>query len=136
MRHEYSKWIFALAVGVGLSIWAYRVATNPEPARRKALEISVAQQARDIVSTYVDAATDLQYVDPLQPNHKIGDSYILPADQGWQVSGYYRRQDDDQWHPFLVDLTSESELTLLSVKDANDDLIRRAMLDPLFSAIP
>lgn len=79
---------------------------------------------------------ELQLVDPLSPDRKVGKVYIWPIGGGWEVSGHYRRGDRDVWHPYLMKLDSASQLVSLAVKDDNDRLIGMSANDPKFSAVP
>ncbi len=59
-----------------------------------------------------------EFVDPLAPDRKVGKVYVYRADEGWEVSGYYRRDEGDQWHAYLIALNSTLLTTNLKVKDA------------------
>jgi len=135
-RHRYIQWIVAIAVGVVLSLLAFQRVTDPEPARQKLIEEGVVMEARLLLTSYVLPGGELQLVDPLAPDRKIGKVYIWPLDDGWEVSGYYRRNAQDPWHPFLMNLDAESSLTSLAVKDSNERLIGMSAQDPNFSAVP
>jgi hypothetical protein len=130
------QWIVAIAVGVMLSLLVFDRATDPEPMRRKAIEEAVVLEARLLLLSYVLPGGELQLVDPLAPDRKVGKVYIWPDDNGWEVSGYYRRDEQDPWHPFLMILDASSELTSLAVKDRNERLIGMSARDPKFSAVP
>ena len=134
--HKYMQWIVAIAIGIILSLLAFQRATDPEPARRKAIEEGVVMEARLLLTSYVLPGGELQLVDPLAPDRKIGKVYIWPVDDGWEVSGYYRRNAQDPWHPFLMNLDAASSLTSLAVKDSNERLIGMSAQDPSFSAVP
>jgi hypothetical protein len=128
--------VFALGVGVALSLYMYQRVTDPAPAMQRAREEAVVHTARTILRGYVGTANGLQIVDPLAPDRKVGKSYIYPAAAGWEVSGHYRRHARDRWHPFLMQLDPESNLITLSVKDADAALQRTAAEDPKFKAVP
>lgn len=115
----------AFAVGFAIAFYAYRWVTDPERALQRAREESVVQHARMILTQYVGGADDLQLVDPLAPDRKVGKVFIYPVDAGWQVSGYYRRDDRDGWHPWLMDLDVRMNLVHLSIQD-DDNALRRA----------
>jgi len=135
-RHRYMQWIVAIAVGIILSLLVFERSTDPEPARQKAIEEAVVLEARLLLLSYVLPGGELQLVDPLAPNRKVGKTYIWPVDTGWEVSGFYRRDQQDRWHPFLMNLDSSSRLTLLAVKDSNERLIGMSARDPKFAAVP
>ena len=135
-RHRYLRWVVAIVFGVILSLLVFQRSTDPEPTRQKAVEESVVMEARLHLVSYVLPGGELQLVDPLTPDRKVGKTYIWPADDGWEVSGYYRRDPQDPWHPFLMNLDASSELTSLAVKDSNERLIGMSAQDPNFSAVP
>ena len=93
-------------------------------------------EARLHLVSYVLPGGELQLVDPLAPDRKVGKTYIWPVDDGWEVSGFYRRSAQDPWHPFLMSLDASSALTSLAVKDSNERLIGMSAQDPNFSAVP
>lgn len=133
---SYMKWIISIGIGVILALQAYQLVTDPEPARRQVIEEAVVREARQILQSYVVPGQELQLVDPLAPNRKIGKVYIWPADNGWDVSGYYRRDKLDHWHPYLMSLDLNSQLRSLAVRDDNDRLIGMSSQDDHFSAVP
>ena len=135
-KHRYMRWIVAIAVGVMLSLLAFQRSTDPEPTRQKAEQEAVVRGARLHLISYVLPGGELQLVDPLAPDRKVGKTYIWPIDDGWEVSGYYRRDAQDPWHPFLMSLDSAAELTSLAVKDSNERLIGMSAQDLNFSAVP
>jgi hypothetical protein len=136
INHRVTRWIFAFAAGLLLSLYAFERISDPEPARERAREEAVVLTARGILQRYVAPRQSLDMVDPLQPNRKIGKVYVYPADAGWEISGHYRRNVDDRWHPYLMSLDGEMRLTSLAVKDADERLLALSSRDPKFSAAP
>jgi len=134
--HRHTRWIFALVVGALVALWAYKRSTDPEPAERRRLEEAVVAESREILASYVSPGRELQLVDPLAPNRKIGKVYIWPNDRGWEVSGYYRRDETDLWHPYLMQLDERAELVSLAVKDGNPRLMGLSAQDERLSAVP
>ena len=130
------RWAFAISVGVALALLAFQRATDPVPAQQRAIEEAVVRESRQILVSYVYPEGELQLVDPLAPDRKIGKSYIWPVEGGWEVSGYYRRDGSDHWHPYLMNLDSASGLRSLAVRDGNQRLIGMSAQDDRFSAIP
>jgi hypothetical protein len=130
------SWVVACAVGIVLSLYAFQRISDPEPAMRRAREEAVVLAAREILQSYVAPAEELQLVDPLQRNRKVGKVYVYPAETGWEVSGHYRRDVSDAWHPYLMSLDETVGLTSLAVKDGNERLLGLSAQDPKFSAIP
>lgn len=92
-------------------------------------------QSRGILEDTV-ASGRLDIVDPLAPNRKVGKVYIYPSDAGWEVSGYYRRDDTDLWHPYLMQLDSEFALSRLKLSDQDPALIERGNDDPRIEVLP
>ena len=85
------RWTVAITVGLVLALLAFQKATDPEPARQRAVEEAVVLESRQILLSYVFPEGELQLVDPLAPDRKVGKAYVWPVDSGWEVSGYYRR---------------------------------------------
>ena len=136
VNHNVMRLVFALGVGLALSSYMYQRVTDPAPGRQRAQEEAVVHTARTLLQAYIGSGDDLQIVDPLAPDRKVGKAYIYPAAAGWEVSGHYRRHDRDRWHPFLMQLDPESNLITLSVKDSDADLRRTAAEDPKLQAVP
>jgi hypothetical protein len=130
------KWLVAWGVGIALAAFAYRLVTDPQPARQRAAEIGIVLDAREILSSYVLPGGELQLVDPIAPDRKVGKVYIMPDGGNWEVSGFYRRNESDRWHPYLMRLEGDSELLSLAVRDSNERLIGMSAQDERFSAVP
>ena len=127
-----------LVVSVSVAFLSYQWITNPEPRAERALQESVVVAAREVLKSVVVADT-IEIVDPLATNRKIGKAYIYrDGDKGdnggWVVSGFYRRDENDRWHPFLMNLNGELVVEHLKVGDSNVDMIERAENDPKFEA--
>ncbi len=131
--HRIIRPVVAFSVGIVLALYAFERISDPGPARQRAWEEAVVFSAREILKSYVPADGEIEIVDPLAPNRVAGKVYIYPADNGWEVSGYYRRNESDRWHPFLMSLSEKVELVSLSVRDADEKLAAAADDDPKFS---
>ncbi len=116
MNHRIGAVVFGVVVGLAVALFAYRWITDPEPRAARAQEERVVAAAR-LGLTEIVAAGELEIVDPLAPNRKVGKVYVYPEPPGWAVSGYYRRGDSDRWHPFLVTLREDLALDRLKVRD-------------------
>ncbi len=92
--------------------------------------------ARDILQSYVSPGNAIEIVDAVSPASQVGKVYIYPTDEGWELSGHYRRDENDRWHPYLMALNGEAGLVSLAVQDGNDRLIGMSAQDPRFSAVP
>ena len=130
INHKVTGLLFAFSVGILLSVYAYRVVTNPEPAQQRAREEAAVMASRAIVADILSAHESLEIVDPLAPDRVVGKTYIYPAADGWDISGHYRRNARDQWHPYLVSLDENLQLRSFSARDAAADLVERAATDP------
>lgn len=102
------------------------------PRAKRAEEENVVSVSRQILSAKVGVGP-LLIVDPLSPNRKIGKVYIYREGQQWAVSGYYRRDETDLWHPYLMDIGQDLELVRLKIND--DILIERAKTDPTITVL-
>ena len=136
INHKVVRPVIALIIGVMLALYVYQRITDPEPRAQRAREEAIVFTAREILQSYVSPRQQLEIVDPLSPNRKVGKVYIYPADGGWELSGHYRRDEVDRWHPYLMSLDGAAELESLAVRDANDRLIGMSSQDPKFSAVP
>jgi hypothetical protein len=136
LTHRVARFSIALGVGLALSLSAYRCVTDPEPAMQRAKEEAAVLAARGILRHYIGPSPELRIVDPVSPNRKVGKSYIYPTEAGWEISGHYRRDDTDHWHPFLMALNPDASLANLSVRDSPDSFPAEARQDPKFNAQP
>jgi hypothetical protein len=128
------RYVVASAIGLLLAFYAYQRVTDPRSAMQRAEEEAAVLAARDILRGYVGPGNALQIVDPLAPDRAVGKVYVYPADSGWDVSGHYRRDHSDRWHPFLMRLDAGRSLVSLSVQDAR--LRTRAAGDPKLTVSP
>ncbi|MGH8222597.1 MAG: hypothetical protein ACREQZ_06455 [Woeseiaceae bacterium] len=136
MSHRVLRWVVAFGVGLGLALYALQRISDPEPRLQRVREEAVVRAAREILSRYVAPVGELEIVDPLAPDRKVGKSFIYPTDSGWELSGHYRRGEGDAWHPYLIRLDEAAELESLAVRDDHDRLIGLSVTDPRFSAVP
>ena len=129
--HRTISLVVAFSVGIMLALFAFDWVADPEPAMQRAREEAVVRSTREILRSYI--AGDIEIVDPLATRRAVGKAYIYPADDGWEVSGHYRRDASDRWHPFLMALDAKATLVMLSVRDSDAALAARAMNDPRLS---
>lgn len=129
MRNRPGSIVFGVAVGLVVAVLSYRWITAPEQRVQRALEEDVVLEARALLAARLQLDTP-DIVDALAPRRSVGKSYVYPADGGWELSGYYRRGNADDWHPWLMRLDSDRALLLLRVRDDHPDLVRAARLDP------
>ena len=116
MNHDIGKLVFGLVVGVLVAVFSYRWIMNVEPRDDRLEEESVVVASRVLLEATLVIGS-LQIVDPLAPDRVVGKAYVYPRENEWEVSGFYRRNDDDLWHPYLVTLNAELGLVHLKVSD-------------------
>ena len=124
--------MFAVVVGVVVALLSYRWISDPAPKiERERQEQAVAESRRLLADTL--SIRDLELVDPLEPNRKVGKAYIYPIADGWEISGYYRRNENDRWHPYLMSLSQSLALETIKVRDSEVALVERAENNPKLS---
>ncbi len=121
MNHRVGQSLFALVVGLAVAVFAYQWITDPAPREQRQVEERAVLASRDLLVSAV-GVTSLEIIDPLAPNRKVGKVYIYAEEPGWAVSGYYRRDEDDRWHPYLLSMTADLELHALKAEDAALDI--------------
>ena len=136
ISHKVVRPLVAVTVGLVLALYSYQRITDPEPGLQRATEEAIVMVARDILQSYVSPGNLIEIVDAVSPASKVGKSYVYPTDDGWELSGHYRRDENDRWHPYLMVLNGDAGLKSLAVQDGNDRLIGMSAQDPKFSAVP
>ncbi|MEE8221739.1 MAG: hypothetical protein V3R21_08260 [Woeseiaceae bacterium] len=136
ISHKVVRPLVAVTVGLVLALYSYQRITDPEPGLQRAIEEAIVMVARDILQSYVSPGNLIEIVDAVSPASKVGKSYVYPTDDGWELSGHYRRDENDRWHPYLMVLNGDAGLKSLAVQDGNDRLIGMSAQDPKFSALP
>ncbi len=128
MPRQPGSLVFGLALGLVIAVFAYRWITAPDARNQRLLEEAVVAESRVLLTERLrlDAA---ELVDPLAPRRSVGKSYVYPAEGGWEVSGYYRRDASDEWHAFLMRLDTDRKLVHLRVQDDDPRLARLAGRD-------
>ncbi len=127
--------MFAVVVGVVVALLSYRWISDPAPKiERERQEHAVSESRRLLAETL--SIRDLELVDPLLQNRKVGKVYIYPVADGWEISGYYRRGENDRWHPYLMSLSQSLALETLKVRDSEAVLIERAASNPKLNVTP
>jgi hypothetical protein len=135
MDHRVGRVVFALVIGLLVASFSYRWITNPEGRVERALQESVVELSRGHLRLAV-GIDSLEIADPLSPNRKAGKVYIYAEGAGWAISGHYRRNENDRWHPYLMMLDAGQGLISLKLKDRDPALIERAASDPLLEISP
>lgn len=125
MNHRIGRVAFALIVGSIVAVSSYRWITDPGGREERELQVRVVEVSRGHLRDQVGIES-LEIVDTLAPNRVAGKAYVFPEGDGWSVSGYYRRDDNDGWHPFLMSLRPDLTLVSLKVQDRDSELLGRA----------
>ena len=113
MQQRKGGFVFALAVGLVVAFVSYQWITDPGPREERARQEAAVRNSRAALEEFV-AAGPLEIVDPLAPRRRVGKVYVYPLQAGWEVSGYYRRDEQDLWHPYLVVLDADLQLVALA----------------------
>jgi hypothetical protein len=121
MNHRIGRSLFALGVGLVVATLAFQWITDPEPRARRQAEEQAVQASRVLLREAV-GQENIEIVDPLSPNRKVGKVYVYAETPGWAVSGHYRRSEDGRWYPYLMHLTEALEMHALKADDAALDL--------------
>ncbi len=135
MNHKMGSLVFGAAVGILVAIWAYQWVSDPVKRERRTEQETVVEISRTVLSDKL-AIGDIELVDPLAPQRKVGKVYVYPLASGWEISGYYRRNDQDLWHPYLMALSQELSLESLKISDSDAGLAQLAAMDPNFEVLP
>ena len=130
MNHRAGSIVFGIAIGLLVAVLSYQWLIDPTNRAARNEEVNVVQLSRGLLNDTL-GIHDLQIVDALAPQRRVGKVYVYPLENGWDVSGYYRRDDDDRWHPFLMALDTGLSLRSLKVQDSDNSLAQRAATDPL-----
>ena len=133
LNHRIGQWVFAGIVGLLVAVGAYRWASNPEPGIERGQEEAAVVAARAQLPDALKL-TGVEFVDPVASDRSVGKAYVYRADDGWEVSGYYRRGEDDRWHPFLMTLDASNSMTHLKVQD--DALLSLGETNPALEVLP
>lgn len=128
MNHRAGKLIFGISVGLLVAVLAYRWAGDTGPNLERQREESVVMASREWLESTLDIG-QLVIVDPLAPDRKVGKVYVYPAGDRWEVSGFYRRDKNDLWHPYLI--TMDAALALKHMKLSDTALLGRNGEGPL-----
>ena len=116
MKHRIGRLVFGFVVGLLVAFLSYRWIMDTGPRAERALQESVVAESRVLLVATLNIG-DLVIVDPLSPDRVVGKAYVFPAGEGWEVSGFYRRNAQDLWHPYLVTLDASMALLHLKISD-------------------
>jgi len=133
MNHRTGRVVFSLGIGLVVAIFAYRWIMNPAPRVERALQESVVVTSRDLLEETL-AIGRLEIVDAIAADRKIGKTYVYRVDDGWQLSGYYRRNENDLWHPFIM--TLDNSMALIHLKISDVELMDRGADEDFLEVLP
>ena len=134
MNQRVRSIIFGIVVGLIVATLSYQWIMNPDRREQRAEEERVVAVSRTLLIEKL-AMGDIELVDPLEPQRKVGKVYIYPLADGWEISGYYRRNDADRWHPYLLTLSPSLSLASLRIKDSDAGLAQLAAMDPTLEVL-
>lgn len=135
MNHRTGRLVFGFSVGLLVAMFSYRWIVDPAPKAERALEESVVIESRAVLASVI-GVSDLEIVDALAKNRKVGKAYIYRNGDGWEVSGFYRRSEEERWHAFLLSLGAAVELEHAKLQDDDAELAARAANDARLEAVP
>lgn len=135
MNHRVGSIVVGITVGLLVALWSYQWITDSGKRAEHAEQERVVTISRTVLGDKL-AIGEIELVDPLSPQRKVGKVYIYPLENGWELSGYYRRDHNDRWHPYLLTLSADMSLLSLKVQDTDSGLVQLATVDPTFEVIP
>lgn len=116
MNHRIGRLVFGFSVGLLVAFLSYRWIADTGPRIERQEQERVVAVSRKHLHATLNLG-ELELVDPLSPDRAVGKAYVYPAGEGWEVSGFYRRDERDLWHPYLVTLGGSTELVNLKISD-------------------
>ena len=117
MNHRIGRLAFGIFVGLLAAYYAYNWAVNSGPSAQRAQEEQAVIEARGNLREALEME-DLTIVDPLLPDRVVGKAYVYASAGGWEVSGFYRRDENDLWHPYLVTMDADFAATHVKISDS------------------
>lgn len=135
MNHRIGSVVFGVGVGLLVAWWSYAWLTDTSRLEERQAQETAVRAARAMLTERLQLA-GLEIVDPLAPERRVGKTYIYPQDDGWEISGYYRRNADDRWHAYLLRLNGSGELAMLRASDDDPALAALADADDLLEIAP
>ena len=127
--------VFAVLVGLVVAVLSYRWAVDTRPREERLRQEQVVLLTRDALVETVGSGA-LEIVDPLAPDRKVGKVYIYPFADGWEVSGYYRRDDNDLWHPYMMRVGQDMKPVGLRLSDQDPTLVEKGKHDAMLEVFP
>ena len=132
MNHRIWRLVFAFGVGLVVALLAFKWITNPAPRIERQEQEAAVMSARLRLGQML-SLENLELIDPLAADRKVGKAYVYRANGGWEVSGYYRRGQEDSWQPFLMTLDEAHGVVKLKIRDSA--FAARAEQDPKLEVV-
>jgi len=126
--------VFGIVAGILVAVFSYRWITDPGRGVERDDEERVVRVVRTQVVALLGLAS-AEYVDAIAPDRAVGKTYVYPLADGWEVSGYYRRDARDEWHPYLATVGDDRSLRSLRVRDGHPAVDARAAADARVEAL-
>ena len=129
---QLARIIFGIVVGILVAVFSYQWITDSSRRVERGIEESVVFEVRVLLAETL-ALKDLEIVDPVESNREAGKSYVYRTATGWQVSGHYRRQEEDPWQQFLMNL--DEDVTLLNLLVDDPEIVEQARENPKLDVV-
>ena len=133
MNHRIGRAVFVVVFSAAVVWLSYAWITDPGPRQERAAQERAVMAARAALFD-TTGLVDLELVDPLAPQRRVGKVYVFRNESGWEVSGYYRRDPEDSWHPWLMRMDADLNREMLKVQD--DGLQQQAAAVDGFEVTP
>ena len=128
-KYTLGQIIFALTVGFLAATSVYFSSTSPDITIQRESEEAVIKQSEKLFMTTLQMPNTTQIIHPLNPNRDVGKSYIYPLDGDWQISGFYRRNQNEEWRAWLINLDNSLKLIDLRVQglisEFDEDVLKK-----------
>ena len=128
-KYTLGQIIFALTVGFLAATSVYFSSTSPDITIVREREEAVIQQSEKLFITILQMPNTTQIIHPLNPDRDVGKSYVYPLDGGWQISGFYRRNQNEEWRAWLINLDKSLKLIDLRVQglisEFDEDVLKK-----------
>ena len=129
MSHRAGSIVFGVIVGLAVAVWSYQWITDADRRDERVQQERAVLVARDLLASSL-RLEDPEIVDPVSPQRRVGKAYIYRTGAGWEVSGYYRRNEADEWHAYLLTLAADNSVKHLKVQDTSGEIAELATSDP------
>tara|TARA_B100000965_G_C18896042_1_gene458272 strand:+ start:84 stop:500 length:417 start_codon:yes stop_codon:yes gene_type:complete len=128
-KYTLGQIIFALTVGFLAATSVYFSSTSPDITIQRESEEAVIKQSEKLFMTILQMPNTTQIIHPLNPDRDVGKSYIYPLDGDWQISGFYRRNQNEEWRAWLINLDNSLKLIDLRVQglisEFDEDVLKK-----------